>query len=309
MDSRDSRSGLGFMEEGGLKNILIALGVCVFIFIVAVIFITVNFTYRIDPGQVGLLVDYMHKGGDGKPDVTVEPQGSFVWYNSWGGQSMFEYPISLQTLSMVANPAEGNQSGDDSVVFLTQQGIPLRVDVTTQWRVIDPAKLYFLMPGVKLSGDFNNDVSTKLIRQSVIHSLTNNGSKYQWQDIAGSENAISSAMQKELAPIMARYGIEIEQVSLGQLHYSKEQQAAIDALTTAQQQALQAQFEKQKQGYLADAARIAAESQAAQIAIINKELAQSPQYLQYLQIQKWDGKLPGVLSTNGGNTLLAPFQK
>lgn len=272
------------------------------------IWFVTTFTYRIDAGDVGLLISYGNKHSNGNPDITVIPQASFGWYNPTAQQAIFEYPVALQTLAMVANSNEGQQTGDDSITFPTQDGIPLKMDVTAQWRVTDPAKLYIMMPGVPLDGNFNHDVSTKLVRQSVIHALNANGSKYAWQDIANNENAIESGMQTQLAPIMANYGIAIEQVSLGQPHYSTQQQEAINAVTKAQQDAQAAQFEKQKQQYLADAAQIQAQSQANQIKIINQQLAQSPSYLQYLQIQKWDGHLPSTLSTDGkDNIILAPF--
>src|SRR5579859_8004901 len=275
--------------------------IIVVLFALLIVFVMSNFTYRVDAGKVGLLIDYTQKQANGSPSVTVIPQSSFVWYNSWGGQAVFEYPIALQTLAMVANANEGQQNGDDSVSFVTQNGIPLKIDVTTQWRVTDPAKLYFLMPGVPLDGDFNHDVSTKLVRQSVIHALNQEGSQFAWQEVSGHEDAIERTMQTELAPTMANYGVTIEQI-------------AIDALAQAQQQAQQAQFLKQKAQYEADAAKIQAESQAQQIAIINEQLAKSPSYLQYLLIQmyrdKWDGHLPGVVSTDGkGNIILTPFDQ
>jgi regulator of protease activity HflC (stomatin/prohibitin superfamily) len=296
-----------------MTRILTALGTIVVLIAIIVSFISSNFTYRVDAGKVGLLIDYTHKQANGSPSVTVEPQSTFFWYNSWAGQTVTEYPIALQSLAMVAAANEGNQAGDDSVTFVTQNGIPLKVDVTTQWRVIDPAKLYFLMPGVPLDGSFNNDVSTKLIRQSVIHALNQSGAQYAWQDATSNENAIEAAMMTQLTPIMAKYGIAIEQIALGQPHYSAQQQAAINDLATAQQQTMQAQFLKQKAQYEADAAKIQAQSQAQQIEIINAQLSKSPDYLQYLLIKmyedKWDGHLPGVVSTNSnGNIILAPFQ-
>jgi regulator of protease activity HflC (stomatin/prohibitin superfamily) len=282
------------------------LGVIVVLFALITVFISSNFTYKVDAGKVGLLIDYVHKTANGSPSVTVEPQSTFFWYNSWAGQAVFEYPIALQTLAMVANASEGDVQGDDSVTFVTQNGIPLKIDVTTQWRVTDPAKLYFLMPGVPLDGSFNNDVSTKLIRQSVIHALNQRGGSYAWQDVSANEDA----MMAELAPTMAKYGVTIEQIALGQPHYSAQQQQAINDLATAQQQAQQAQFLKEKAQYEADAAKIAAQSQAQQIEIINAQLAKSPQYLEYLELNRWDGHLPGVMDTDGkGNIVLAPFKQ
>lgn len=300
-------------SRSGCARLLIGTGVFVVLGILATWFVTANFTYRVDAGKVGLLINYQQKALDGSPRVDIIPQTTVVWYNSWGGQVVFEYPIALQTLSMVANANEGQQQGDDSVKFVTQNGIPLSIDVTAQWRVTDPAKLYFLMPGVPLDGSFNHDVSTKLIRQNVIHSLNQVGSKYGWQDVSNNEDAIEQAMLSEMEAIMTRYGVTVEQIALGQVHYTQEQQNAINALAKAQQDAQSAQFEKQKQQYLADAAKIQAQSQAQQIAIINEQLAKSPDYLQYLLIQmykeKWDGHLPGTLVVDkNGNPMLVPFE-
>jgi len=295
-----------------MTKFLISVGAALVLFILLIVFIMSSFTYRVNAGQVGLLINYTQRSANGQPNVTILPQSTFNWYNSWNGQAVFEYPVALQTLAMVANPAEGQQGGDDSVTFVTLNGIPLKVDITTQWRVTDPAKLYFLMPGVPLDGSFNNDVSTKLIRQSVIHALNQVGGAYQWQDVSSHGNSIETAMMGQLTPIMNKYGVTIEQISLGQPHYSKAQQTSIDAIQQAQQDATQAQFLKLKAQYTADAAKIQAQSQAQQIQIINAELSKSPQYLQYLLIQmyqqKWDGHLPSTLSTNGSNILLNPFQ-
>lgn len=145
-----------------VKGCVVAI-VAIVAIIIAVAVIGTNFTYRVDPGKVGLLVNYTQKESDGSPKITVIPQSTFIWYNSWNGQAMFEYPIALQTLTMVAKGNEGDQTGDDSVSFLTQQGIPLKIDMNVQWRVTSPAKLYFLMPGIPLDGSFNHDVGNKRV--------------------------------------------------------------------------------------------------------------------------------------------------
>src|SRR6266702_444605 len=263
-------------------------------------FLVANFTYKVDAGKVGLLINYTQKEKNGSPHVTVIPQSSFIWYNSWNSQAVFEYPLALQTLTLVANAQEGQQQGDDSVTFVTQNGIPLKIDVTVQWRVTNPAQLYFLMPGVPLDGDFNHDVSTKLVRQSVIHALNQSGSAYQWQEVSSHEDLIEKNMAMELYPLLDKYGITVEQIALGQPHYSRQQQAAIDNVARAQQETQQAQFLKQKAEYEAQANQITAQSQAQQIRVINEQLEKSPDYLKYLQVKEWDGHLPATL-VNGNN--------
>jgi regulator of protease activity HflC (stomatin/prohibitin superfamily) len=291
---------------------LIICGSLAITFLFVVIIVMTQFTYRVDAGKVGLLINYTAtKQADGRPKFTVLPQSSFNWYNSWGGEAVFEYPVSLQTLSMVAAANEGQQTGDDSVAFSTLNGIQLKMDVTVQWRVTNPAQLYFLMPGIPLDGDFNHDVSTKLVRQSVIHALNQSGSTYTWSDVASHENDIEKSMGAQLYQIMDTYGIQIEQISLGQPHYSDDQSRTISALARAQQESQQAQFLKQKAEYEAAAAAIQAQSQAQQIGIIEGQLAKSPDYLQYLLIQmykeKWDGHLPQTMAGSDKNMILTPF--
>ena len=54
----------------------------------------------------------------------------------------------------------------------------------------------------------------------------------------------------------------------------------------------------------ADAVRIAAEAQADAIALIQEQLQNSPNYIDYLTIERWNGQLPQVVS-DGVNPFVA----
>ena len=59
----------------------------------------------------------------------------------------------------------------------------------------------------------------------------------------------------------------------------------------ARQQVIEAQAQ-------ADSEKIKADAQAYSIEVIQEQLNQSPEYIEYQKVQRWDGKLPQVMGEN-----------
>ena len=72
---------------------------------------------------------------------------------------------------------------------------------------------------------------------------------------------------------------------------------AITAKQTAVQRALEAQNKLEQIKFEAQQAVAKANGDAEAINIINQQLLKSPQYINYLAVNKWDGKMP--LATGG----------
>ena len=49
---------------------------------------------------------------------------------------------------------------------------------------------------------------------------------------------------------------------------------------------------------VADSEKIKADAQAYSIEVIQEQLNQSPEYIEYQKVQRWDGKLPQVMGEN-----------
>jgi regulator of protease activity HflC (stomatin/prohibitin superfamily) len=289
---------------------VVALGVAVVAILLAVVSLR-----RIDPGNVGLLVDYSKGTATGKPDITPLPTGSYRLINPVF-QNVQEYPIAQQTLSMVRSSAEGQVSGDDSVACQDKNGIPINVDSSTLWRV-DPAhaaELYLLKPGVPLIGSADSDISSVVVRREVRNAVTNACSSYSYDEIYGAKRIeFGAAVTALLGPELAASYILMDKFLLGEIYLSTDQQDAINRKAIAQQSAIEASFlaEKAKNEAAAAVAKaegdkqvaiLQAQAQAQAIQIIQEQLNASPSYIEYLYAKTWNGQLPTTLLLPNGQT-------
>ena len=123
--------------------------------------------------------------------------------------------------------------------------------------------------------------------------------------------ALPPLRQEILTGRVEEYDIEILSVSIVDFQFSLGFQQAIESKVTAQQKALEAQnkleqikYEAQQQVIQAEAAAnatiLTATAEAEAIRLVRESL--TTEYLTYISIQKWDGKLPYLF---GGETI--PF--
>ena len=266
-----------------------------------------QFVHHTDTGYVGIVIDYGTLSG-GKPEVRIVPSNQYTAINPFAGQVFTEYPVAQQSLVMVASGNEGEVSGDDSVTCQDKSGIAVQVDMTVLWQV-NPGKastLYLLRPGDPLTGAFNADIESTVVRPVARNALTEACASYSWDTLGADKQHIIHDAMAIMTPLLSADGILVQQTFIGEVHYSSSQQAIINQLTQAQVQAQQAQYLNQKAQYESQAAITAAQGQAQAIKIINAALASNPNYLRYLEIQKWDGKLPQYYG-GSGPTATIPF--
>jgi regulator of protease activity HflC (stomatin/prohibitin superfamily) len=119
---------------------------------------------------------------------------------------------------------------------------------------------------------------------------------------------IADAMQAAIANDLRRlFGIEIVNVQLTGIQYSKAFTESVEAAMTAkaaavraENQVLQKQYEGQQAVVLAEAqakAKIAAaEGEAKAIVLVSDALKQNPGYIRWYEASKWDGALPKYVS-------------
>lgn len=274
--------------------VIVGLGV-----VLTMSFFVFGVVHRVDPGNVGVIINYGVNGG--KPDTQIVYPGNFQFINPFSGTVFHEYPVAQQTMAMTATQNEGEVNGDDSVMCQDVNGVNVKLDVTTLWSV-DPSRaatLYFLRPNQDLKGSFNNDIESTVVRPVVRNAITIACSSYSWDTMAANKVVIAQAALAIAAPKLAFEGIIIQDGNLyiNEIPYSKSQQDAINAKSTAQQQSEQAKFLLQKAQYEAQAAIAKAQGDAKAIEIINAALANNPNYLQYYELQKWDGHLPQVVGS------------
>lgn len=282
--------------------------VTILVIAVAIGFIATSYK-RIDPGNAGILVNYA-AAENGKPAIQSLATGQYVFVGPFSGETLVEYPIAQQQLVLASRGDEGELSGDSTIPCLMAGGGTLNIGLTVNWQVNaqHPEILYLMKPNVPLTSSLNNDINTTTVYGAVRGDLLDICTHYAWQQVLGDGTTptrgdqLKSDLLTALQHDLASDGIIVNSVFLNERRPDATIQAVLNAANDAQKSA----YLKQQAQYQADAEVAKANGDAQAIKIINAQLSQSPAYIQYLIAQKWDGHLPGVLSTTG-SPILSPF--
>lgn len=292
------------------------IGVLVtFLAVAAILLGLVTSAWRnVEPGYVGIVFD---KANHQVTAGALEPGWAFV--NPFT-QAIQEYPVTIQTYSMVQKGGEGQVEGDDSIKIQSNEGQQLNLDVVIQYQVIraEAGLLYQDWGGADITV-----VEDRIVRQYTRSQVPVVASKYGWEEITSEKRGqivteISAILEQEFL----RRHLQIVSFGIREVHLPASLQTALDAKIQAQQAA-------EQQKYQLDQARVKAEQDVAEAtghanalkaqaegeaqatltraradAEANKVLAASvtPALIEYQRIQRWDGKLP--VFTSGGVPLI-----
>lgn len=300
------------MPIGRWVSIFIVL--CIGLSVVLVGFSAIQ---RVDPGFTAIIVDYGAGTAEGKLAFSQAPTGSFFLINPLT-QRVAKYPLAQQTLTMVRKTNEGKIEGDDSVECNDSAGVRINIDSSTLWRVnpAEAGQLYFLRPNIPLVGETGGDVEDLVVRREVRSAITIICGTMSYEDIYGVDRLkFAEAVQAQLQKNLSAQHIDVDSFLAGEVYLQPELAKAIADKVNAQQAAQQAAFLKQKAENEASASVATAEGQkqvrilqgeaeAQYIQLVNQQLANAPQYIQYIFSSKWNGTLPNTLITDGKTTPL-----
>jgi len=303
---------MGRATNPGTPRTVARLGTLVVIALIAIVLLglTVSAWRSIAPGYVGIVFD--------KATHTVTPgaqEPGWAFINPFS-QAIQQYPVTIQTYSMVAKGTEGQTTGDDSIKVQSNEGQQINLDVVIQYQVIkeEAGLLYQDWGGADI--EFVQD---QVVRQYTRSQVPVVASKYGWEEItSGKRDVINDEISKGLDTEFAKRHMRLVSFAVREVHLPDSLQKALDAKIQAQQQAEQQKYQlaqaevKAKQDVAqatgeANALKAQAEGEASATLTrakaqseANRQLAQSltPELIRYQQIQRWDGKLP-VFS--GGN--------
>ena len=277
--------------------------------IIAIVTLSLLMLFRmslrnIRPGYVGIVFDKVtHK-------VTArakEPGWAFI--NPFT-QSIQEYPVTIQTYSMLFKSSEGQVTGDDSIKVQSSEGQQINLDVVIQYQVIkdEGGALYEDWGGAPI-----NVVEERVVRQYTRSQVPVVAARYGWEAITASKRGeIASQIATSLTEEFARRHLELVSFGIREVHLPDSLQEALDHKIQAQQQAEQQQYQLAQAKVRAEQDRVEAEGRAAAMqaeaegdaqairiraeaqAGANQLLATSltPDLIRYQQLQRWDGKLP-----------------
>jgi regulator of protease activity HflC (stomatin/prohibitin superfamily) len=292
------------------------LGTLVIVAVVAILLLglTISAWRNIAPGYVGIVFD---KANHNVTAGALEPGWAFI--NPFT-QAIQEYPVTIQTYSMVQKSSEGSTTGDDSIKVQSNEGQQLNLDVVIQYQVIkeEAGQLYQDWGGADITV-----VEDRVVRQYTRSQVPVVASKYGWEEITSSKrDVINAEISQALETEFKKRHLRLISFAVREVHLPQALQTALD-------QKIQAQQAAEQQRYQLEQARVKAEQDVAEAtgranalkaqaegeaqatltraraqAEANRQLAQSltPDLIRYQQIQRWDGKLP--LFTGGATPLI-----
>lgn len=264
---------------------------------------------RVEPGEVGIQVNYGSSSVRNRPSIKPLSTGYHV-QGIW--ERIVQFPVAQQTMAMVRNTEDGEMRGDDSVACQDRNGVQVNVDSSTLWRINteEAGELFLLRPGRTEIEQIGNDI----VRRDARNAIGIACSRYFYSEIFGEKRTeFTSDARNLLAETIIRSHLVLDDLIIGEIYLQPAQQEAITKVANAQQQAKEAQYLQEKAEYEAEAAIAkangdkqvsitSAEAEAESIRIVQEQLQESPNYLNYLMITKWNGQLPYV-DGEGGNML------
>ncbi|OLP15695.1 membrane protease subunit, stomatin/prohibitin [Leptolyngbya sp. 'hensonii'] len=165
-------------------------------------------------------------------------------------------------------------------------------DIAVNWHV-DPLKVNRVFQQVGDEGQIVNGIITPAVSE-VVKAAT---AKKTAEEIITRRTELKGEIDDQIRERLKPYGIIIDDVSLVDVSFSAEFNKAIEAKQIAEQQAKQADFIAQRAAKEAEAEVNRAKGQAEAQRL--QRLTLTPELLQKLAIEKWNGQFPVVMGGNG----------
>jgi len=268
----------------------------------------------IPPGYVGI---EFNKATNQVTTGAIEPGWTLI--NPFTS-AIQEYPITIQTYTMVQSGNEGSTSDDDSIKIQSKEAQQLNLDVSVQFRVDKSraADLYSAWGGQDIS-----IIQQDVVRQQTRSALANLAGSYGWEEISGIKRSeLASKVAEQLKGEFDKRFLILEGFVIREVHLPENLKAALDNKITAQQAAERQRYELEQAQIKAEQDKVEAQGQAnaqretaqgdADSTLIrakaqadaNRLLAESvnDDLIRYQMMLRWDGKLP--VFTGGGATPL-----
>ena len=288
------------MQKGGATlGRLVKFAVIVILFLVlgsCVAKVTV-----IEPGYTGIRINKLVNKGVTKEDIIT----GYVFYMPLF-TSIVKYPTFVQRVAWTHDTREGNPVNEE-LTFNTIDSVPVNMDVAVSYQ-LDAARVPEFYS--KFRSDRIETFTHGFLRDTTRNIVARLGSEYTFDAVNGAKKEeFLSRVAKDLHEEVKVYGVSIQQFGLiGSLRPPQELLNAVNAKTRAIQQAIQTENEVRSAQAEAKKKVAIAEGEAA----ANRALASSldPKLLEWERlkiqrdaVQKWDGKMPGVLGGSGGGML------
>ena len=148
--------------------------------------------------------------------------------------------------------------------------------------------------------------STVIIAPAIQESIKSVSAQFTAEELITERAAVSEQIKQTLSDKISQYGISIEIFNIVNFDFTEEFNAAVEAKQTAQQNALKAEQDLARIEVEAKQKIAQAQAEAESIKMIQDALSASPDYVEYVKWNKWNGELPSVM---GAGDLMLSLDK
>jgi len=207
------------------------------------------------------------------------------------------YDLRRQEYTMSGNTGEGRKADiDDSLWSPTKEGLQVGIDLTL-WHHLDPRRVAAIHQ--KIGADYEEKIIRPAVR-SVIRLVI---SEYPVMDVYSERRAeIQDEINRKTKTLIEKDGFMVDEVVLRDVRFTPQFAKAIEDKQIAQQSAEQMKYTLEKEQKEAERKVIEANGRANSIEVINKALAQNPNYIKYLYVDKLSDKISVIVSDQ--NTIM-----
>lgn len=201
-------------------------------------------------------------------------------------------------------------------VDIREQVYPVTTDAyTSDTQTVDSLqlKLNYCYDGTKLTEIIRtigvNNVESKLLVPNVAKISKDEIGKVKAEDLVQNRSTVQNAIYNSLKETLEPQGIIVTAFAIENLSFDDAFEQSIQAKVIAAQDALKMQnktAEKEEEARQkviaaqaeADSQKIKADAEAYAIEAVQKQLTQSPNYIEYMKIMNWDGTLPQAIGND-----------
>ena len=175
------------------------------------------------------------------------------------------------------------------------------------------------------------EYSARVISPAIQESVKQVTARFNAEELITKRETVKTEIEQQIKQRLGAYNVVVETISITEFKFSDQFTRAVEAKVEAEQRALQASNELRRieiEAQQAEAKAIGdqkaniaraeglrqanileAEGEAAAIRIIDEQLRNNPNYLEWLKTQRWDGKLPLVIGEGGTPFIQIPTEE
>ena len=240
----------------------------------------------IEPGQVGVKVTT--SGGDrGIQRTLLEPGRHWLWFS----ERLYTFPTFVQNYVWTKERTTQSPT-DESIDFQSREGANINSDFGVQYS-FERSRIPDIFARYRMGA---TEITRQTLRNEVRDALVTHASSRRIEDIIGEgKNEFMDHVLRQVRERMAPHGILIDNIyAVGRFRLAAETEAAINRRIAAAQETEQRRQQVETARMEAERQQIEAEAQARANRVIAESI--TPELVQFMAVQKWNGQLPAATS-------------